>query len=345
MPGKSGSDPSTASASHTCHQTAPASNHIIPSAQPRRLSLCNDIVFKTLFSRHLNLLSDLINAVRHPLPPLIVQRVLNPHVLPADLIGKEIVLDILAEDTDGQRLAIEMQLQRFLHWPERSVYGIARSLAGQLNSGQDYRQLKPCIGINLLVHDLFPEHPDQANWHFTLRDTGRGDVQLGLALQLHIIELRKAQRHPHHPESLRAWMTCLLHNLDEAAMSTITHPPVKDALQKLEHLYSDEELRLMAERREQALIDAEDIRDYARHEGFREGRQEGLQQGLQEGRQQGLQEGHQEGLSSMLESLLSHKFGPLPTRVIERLHSSDTEQIRAWSLNVLDAQTLDEVFR
>lgn len=169
-----------------------------PSTQPRRFSLCNDIVFKTLFSRHLSLLSNLINAVRYPLPALTVRRVLNPHILPEDLTGKEIVLDILAEDTDGQRLAIEMQLQRFLHWPERSVYGVARSLAGQLSSGQDYRQLKPCIGINLLVHDLFPDHPDQANWHFSLRDVLRPDVQLGSALQLHIIELSKQSGLPNY---------------------------------------------------------------------------------------------------------------------------------------------------
>lgn len=69
------------------------------------------------------------------------------------------------------------------------------------------------------------------------------------------------------PAPLRAWIICLLHNLDEAAMSTTTHPPVRKTLKHLDTLYSDEELRLMAERREQALIDAEDALDYARHEG------------------------------------------------------------------------------
>ena len=205
--------------------------------------------------------------------------------------------------------------------------------AGQLSSGQDYRQLKPCIGINLLVHDLFPDHPDEANWHFTLRDVLRPDVQLGSALQLHIIELSKADRIAKLPGPLRAWIACPMHNLDEAAMSSITHLPVKDALQKLEHLYSDEELRLMAERREQALVDAEDIMDYARHEG--------MQAGIQKGRQEGLQA----GARSMLESLLSRKFGPLPAPVIERLRSANIRQIQEWTLNVLDAKTLGEVFR
>lgn len=72
------------------------------------------------------------------------------------------------------------------------------------------------------------------------------------------MELSKAERQGSLPAPLRAWITCLLHNLDEAAMSTITHPPVRKALKHLDTLYSNEELRLMAERREQALVDAED---------------------------------------------------------------------------------------
>jgi len=142
-------------------------------AHSHGLSLCNDVVFKVLFSRHPHLLSDLINAVRHPAAPITVRRILNPHILPQDLDGKHIVLDILAEDDNGQRIAMEMQLQRFLHWPQRSVYGVARSLAGQLLAGQSYRQLKPVIGISLLAHDLFTDHPAKADWHFTLRDTQR----------------------------------------------------------------------------------------------------------------------------------------------------------------------------
>ncbi|NYT23909.1 Rpn family recombination-promoting nuclease/putative transposase [Alcaligenaceae bacterium] len=288
-------------------------------------SLCNDLVFKVLFSNHLPLLSDLINAVRYPLAPITVRRVLNPTILPEDLTGKEIVLDILATDTDGQRLGIEMQLRRFLHWPQRCVFGLARNLASQLGAGRDYRDLKPVIGINLLVHDLFKAHPGKAAWHFTLRDREQPEVQLGQVLQLHIMELQKAERSGQFAGPLRAWIACLLHNLDEAAMSTITYPPVKEALKHLETLYSDEEFRLMAERRAQALVDAEDARDYAH--------QEGLEKGLKQ------------GASGILEHQLSHRFGPLSAEVLHRLRHAGTEQIQAWSLNLLDAKTLEEVFR
>lgn len=298
----------------------------------QRLSLCNDVVFKALFSRHPHLLSDLINAVRYPAPAITVQHILNPHILPADLEGKHIVLDILAEDAHGQRLGIEMQLQPFRHWPQRNVYGVARSLAGQLKVGQNYRDLKPAIGISLLAHDLFIEHPAKANWHFTLRDSQYPQIQLGQMLQVHIIELRKAEGLRELPAPLLAWIACLLHNLDEAAMTAITHPPVQEALSHLQTLYSDEELRLAAERREQALVDAEDMLDQARYEGE--------QKGLQKGQQQGILQGQAQLLARQLE----RRFGTLTPHYQTLLSQASADQLQNWSLSLLDAQSIESVF-
>ncbi|NYT25202.1 Rpn family recombination-promoting nuclease/putative transposase [Alcaligenaceae bacterium] len=61
-------------------------------------------------------------------------------------------------------------------------------------------------------------------------------------------------------------------------------------------------------------------------------------------RQEGHQEGHREGASSVLEHQLSRKFGPLSPEIIARLRQADTAQLQAWSLNLLDATTLDQVF-
>lgn len=298
-----------------------------PSPGPG-LSLCNDVVFKTLFSRYPLLLADLINAVRHHAPPIRVESVLNPNILPQDLTSKDIMLDILVEDTSGQRFGVEMQLRRFRHWAQRNVYGIARSLAGQLEAGQDYRHVKPVVGISLLAHNLFAEHPGKADWHFTMRDTHVPGVQLGEVLQMHIIELPKAETLGALPAPLLAWIACLLHNLDEAAMNEITYPPVREALSHLDVMYSDEELRLAAERREQALVDAEDALDQARYEG----------------EQKGHLEGKQAGGASLLEGLLTRKFGPLPATFQKRLQTATTVQLETWSLNILDAESLDEIF-
>lgn len=70
-----------------------------------------------------------------------------------------------------------------------------------------------------------------------------------------------------------------------------------------------------------------------------------MERGLQEGRRKGHQEGRQEGESIILRRLLERRFGDLPEWARQRLSSADTAALEAWSLRVLDAGSLDEVFR
>ncbi|MBV5298108.1 MAG: Rpn family recombination-promoting nuclease/putative transposase, partial [Rhodoferax sp.] len=106
----------------------------------------NDFVFKKLFAGAPVLLAALINAVRSDEPPVTVVEVLNPGITPEDLAGKFIVLDILAQDAQGRRYNIEMQVRRYKAYSARSTYYLAHALTGQLGGGQDYHLLKGAIG-------------------------------------------------------------------------------------------------------------------------------------------------------------------------------------------------------
>lgn len=81
----------------------------------------NDFVFKRLFDAAPALLTDLINAIRHPEPPITVVAILNPRIDPAELAGKYIVLDLLARDAEGHLYNVEMQVRRQPDWQARSV--------------------------------------------------------------------------------------------------------------------------------------------------------------------------------------------------------------------------------
>ena len=78
--------------------------------------------------------------------------------------------------------------------------------------------------------------------------------------------------------------------------------------------------------------------------GKQQGRQEGLQAGLQEGRQEGLQEGRQEGEANILVGLLEAKFGELDDATQDRVRKADDATLQTWSLRVLTASSLEEVF-
>ncbi|MBK8639962.1 MAG: DUF4351 domain-containing protein [Chromatiaceae bacterium] len=47
----------------------------------------------------------------------------------------------------------------------------------------------------------------------------------------------------------------------------------------------------------------------------------------------------------MLQRQLTRRFGPLPNEVTARISGATVEEIDLWVDRVLDARTLDEVFR
>ena len=55
-------------------------------------------------------------------------------------------------------------------------------------------------------------------------------------------------------------------------------------------------------------------------------------------------EGRKEGESALLQRLLSRKFGPIPADVLARLRGASSGELETWGLNLLDADTLDDVF-
>ena len=61
-------------------------------------------------------------------------------------------------------------------------------------------------------------------------------------------------------------------------------------------------------------------------------------------RDEGMQLGRQEGERRVLERLLQRRFGALSAENTERLTEASMEDLETWAENVLDAQTLDDVF-
>ena len=57
------------------------------------------------------------------------------------------------------------------------------------------------------------------------------------------------------------------------------------------------------------------------------------------------QDYQREGKTLVLQRLLARRFGPLPTEVIARISGASVEEVDIWVDRVLDARSLDEVFR
>ena len=106
-------------------------------------------------------------------------------------------------------------------------------------------------------------------------------------------------------------------------MNEITHSPVLQALERLQTMSADEEVRRLAFVRERAIADEASALRHARKEGVREGRQEGE--------------------ASLLERQLTRKFGPLSEAWLQRLRTASASSLETWAMKVLEARSLDEV--
>jgi hypothetical protein len=114
----------------------------------------------------------------------------------------------------------------------------------------------------------------------------------------------------------------------------------------------DNERQLFAERYPQEDKTMMTWSERMRSEGMQKGMAQGIEQGLLQGRQLGRQEGKlegklegkQEGELAVLTRQLSRRFGALDAATIERLRRATPAELEHWADNILDAQTLEEVF-
>lgn len=150
-------------------------------------------------------------------------------------------------------------------------------------------------------------------------------MKLGDELQLNLIELPKADRLGVGTPALAAWVTFLEHGQEEQRMPQIDYPPVQEALERLRSLSADPEIRRLAAVRERILRE-----EYWELSGARE---------------EGREEGFSQGQATLLERLLSRRFGPVSEATRTRLQTATPAQIETWAERLLDAPDSDVVFQ
>jgi predicted transposase/invertase (TIGR01784 family) len=142
-----------------------------------------DCVFKALLGAEDNcgLLIHFLNAMLGgELPaPVTAVEILNPYnerEFPTDKLS---IVDVKARDDQGRLYQIEIQLRPHADLPARILYTWTDLYSQQLQSGQDYGQLRPTYAIWLLGDDLLADDPAYAH-RYRLRDErGRGLLDHG----------------------------------------------------------------------------------------------------------------------------------------------------------------------
>lgn len=237
-----------------------------------------DFIFKKIFTKE-GVLIDFLNAVlkRKNAGDKIVSVIIeNPETKRDFINDKFSVLDIRATTHSGEIVNIEIQRKDEKNMVKRSLYHWSKLYGEQLVSGDNYRELKKTICINILDFEYLEEEPNFHNVYKLLNINSLKELEA--PMEIHYIELPKYENSndKNDNEALSKWIEFLNHPQDT---SKRPEPALKEAIQELEVLSYDDETRKLYKLRQEAFY--EGIRQL--NSKFSEGREKGIEEGMEQG--------------------------------------------------------------
>ena len=116
--------------------------------------LTNDYMFRAVFQKNQNALKGLLCALLGlPKNGILEVTILNPIILGETIDEKTCVLDLHLRLNHNEFINIEMQVNDFGDWPERSITYLCRTY-DQLQKGNTYSDIHTTIHIGILDFNL-----------------------------------------------------------------------------------------------------------------------------------------------------------------------------------------------
>lgn len=262
---------------------------------PKRLPLTSDYVFKRVFAKEENnsMLKDLLEAILDRKINKVVVK--NPE-MPKNLADEKLgVLDLKLEVDEQNVIDVEMQMKNEHNIEKRSVFYLSKMMAEQLHKGQQCREMKKGITINLLNFNFWERNSYHSIAHMKFeKSTDIEFVDLGYTkedeiatdlFEMHFIELPKfKKKDPEASSKLEQWLWLLAGESEEKIkMAVEKNEEVKKTVEVLDELSQNEQERYLYESRLMAEISYNSNIAYAREEGEQLGIAKGKEIGRCEG--------------------------------------------------------------
>jgi predicted transposase/invertase (TIGR01784 family) len=242
---------------------------------------------------------------------IIINKILESESNQDTFDDKQTRIDILAEDTEGELMLVEVQYQFEIDYLLRILYGVSRNIVDYLKRGDPYRNIKKVYSINILYFGEFHnenEYIYHGRTEFTGMHTGK------------ILALTKKQKKIFggetsgdlYPEYYLLDVT----NFNNVAKSTLDewiyylkNSEVKDnftakGMNEVREYLDLEKLNPEEKRQYEKALDIklgwESAIDTAKEEGIEIGKGEGIEigreEGIEIGKGEGIEIGREEGI-------------------------------------------------
>ena len=205
---------------------------------------------------------------------------------PKDKMG---ILDVLVKINQKEYCNVEMQMIEKDNLIERILYYWSRIYGRNLNSSDDYIELKRTIGILIVNFEI--KKLKELGYHSKWQIIEEKERKLVLTehLELHIIEIPKIYKigKNEETEELVKWIN-FIENPESKKVGEYMkdNEEMKEAKEKLEVMSEDERMQILAELRLKAIRDEKAIKRFAIKQGMEEGMKQGMKQGIEQGIEQ-----------------------------------------------------------
>ena len=257
------------------------------ASKPKKTEPDNFIMLPTVDFCFKELMQDekvrkgLIAALLNVDPTEVESTTLMPMILrkryPEDKYG---ILDVRVELKSGVQIDLEMQVESYDLWANRSVYYVSKMYTEQIKEGEDYDKLQKCIQVSILCFPLFED--DKCCRRIALCDTESGEEYTDL-IEMHVLELSKLPPEQQNETDLMKWMRFFGGTCEEDFKKMAEKDEyIGEAYEALKYMSEDEIKRMEYEARQKA------IRDYNSymHSAERRGIKNGIKLGKNLGREE-----------------------------------------------------------
>ena len=245
--------------------------------QNKKLTLKNDIIFKTFFSRKGNeiFLIDFLNALLGiEIHNIQIKEEANLEKLSQEEKGGR--LDIQAELNNGIIVCIEMQVINNHNIESRSIFYSTKELSKETKRGTDYKDLKQIIMINILDYNILKFKEYVSKTKIVLEK--HADYEVLKGLQWVFVELPKFRKSsPDMNKKVNQWLAVIDNSSEEMVkVAEQKNQVLRKARKEITYLTGDEEVQRLQELREKWEMDRVSEIGYERRKALAEGETIGI---------------------------------------------------------------------
>ena len=235
-----------------------------------RYRITSDILFKTMFASHEDLLRSLVAAALGIKPSDIKSlEIKDPEIMP-ESIGGMLCHLVLNMEVDDEFVDLEIQVADEGYFKERALYYWSKLFVRSLEGGEDYALAPRTVLISILDFDLF----DCQSMHsvFALQEKKRHEL-LTDKLGLHFFELNKLPEEIDTSDMMKVWLKLIAARTEEdlAALEELDIAEIAQAVDAYWEITASPRFQELERMRAKARRDEAQAIENARRQGLEQG--------------------------------------------------------------------------